>query len=101
LSRLVVVVALLSAVALAAPRPSEEGGLLEQVDLRLRSCSPSLTLRPSLDVLPSALRLKVVVVRSADRTVLGSITTRASGASRQAQLRAVTTHVCREANQLR
>lgn len=101
MSRLIIFVAMISAVALATPRSPDESALLDQVDQRLRTCSPSLTLRPSLDVLPTALRLKVVVVRSADRTVLGSITTRASGASRQAQLRAVTTHVCREANQLR
>ncbi|MFO0593775.1 MAG: hypothetical protein U0228_00655 [Myxococcaceae bacterium] len=100
MSRLVALVALVSSVALAVPRQVEERALFEQVDERLRSCNQSLVLRPSLDVLPGALRLKVVVVRSADRAVLGSITTRASGASREAQLRAVTTQACREARQL-
>jgi hypothetical protein len=46
------------------------------------------------------LRLNVVVLRSADRKFLGSISTKAAGSSRDAQLKAIVTHVCREAEQL-
>ena len=99
-ARLASFLVLLSTAALALPRPAEERALIEAVGQHLRSCQPSLVLQPSLDVLPRALRLKVVVVRPADRAVLGSITTRASGSSREAQLRAVTSHVCREAKHL-
>lgn len=80
----------------------DQRALTDQAARELRACSarPSLVLKPSLEVFPQALRLKVVVLRSADRSVVGSITTRAAGSSRAAQLRAAVAHVCREAGQL-
>lgn len=87
-----------------SPASDEQRELIDQLDRRLRSCEDApprpLVLKPSLEVFPKALRLKVVVMRSSDRAVLGSITTRAAGASRNAQLRAVASQVCREASQL-
>lgn len=98
---LLLAVLISSLTSLAVPREVDDRrALTDQVDRQLRACGTSLVLKPSLEVFPRALRLKVVVLRSADRAVLGSITTRAAGSSRDAQLRAMVAHVCREAGQL-
>jgi hypothetical protein len=118
-ARLVLVPVLLTAaVALAIPRPAysvrwgreavssdEARTLIDQVDRRLRTCDDApprapLVLEPRLAVFPRALELKVLVTRSGDRTVLGSITTRTASSNRDAQLRALVAQVCREAGQL-
>lgn len=63
--------------------------------------SGAIVLRPSLEVLPGALKLNVVGLRSTDRALLGTISTKASGSTRSAQLRAVVKRACHEADQLR
>jgi hypothetical protein len=99
-TRLAILSMLISSLSLAVA--DDQRVLTAQVDRQLRACSggPSRLLKPSLELYPRALQLKVVVLRSTDRAVLGSITTRAAGSSRDAQLRAVVAHVCREAGQL-
>lgn len=62
--------------------------------------STAIVLRPRLEVLPGGLLLRVVGVRGGDQKLLGTISTRASGASRSAQLRAVLSRVCDEAGRL-
>jgi hypothetical protein len=96
-------------------RSPEAHALVEQADRALRDelrrrganvvdSAPAvgaIVLRPSLAVLPQALELKVVGLRSTDRALLGTISTRASGSTRSAQLRAVVQRACREAEELR
>jgi len=109
---------LVASVSLAVPRRAyvvawgregaeseEQRALIDQVDRRLRNCgegtgSQTVVLKPSLEIFPRALKLNVVVMRSADRKFLGSISTKAAGSSRDAQLRAIVTRVCHEADQL-
>lgn len=88
-----------SLTAFGAPR-EETRSLNDQVDQQLRACRTAHVLKPKLEVLPQALRLKVVVLRGSDRAVLGSITTKAGGSNRTAQVRALVAHVCREAGLL-
>ncbi|GMU62377.1 MAG: hypothetical protein AMXMBFR34_41400 [Myxococcaceae bacterium] len=91
----------------------EQRALVEQVDRQLReelerrgadvvdvrsADSSTIVLTARLEVLPGAVRLHVVGLRGADRALLGTISTRASGSSRAAQLRAVVQQVCLEAS---
>lgn len=92
----------------------ERRALIEQVDRRLRdelrrrgatvvdstSESAVIVLTPSLEVLPRGLSLKLVGVRGLDRRVLGAVSMRASGGSRDAVLRAIVARACLEADQL-
>ncbi|MDP1825829.1 MAG: hypothetical protein Q8L48_21380 [Archangium sp.] len=92
----------------------EQRALIEQVDRRLRdelrrcgaavvegpATSSAIVLRPSLEIFPRALKLSLVGVRGGDRKLLGIFSTRAAGSSRDAQLRAIVTRVCRDADQL-
>lgn len=89
--------------ATSADASPERRGLLEQLDRRLRAelrqhgatvldkkdSRASIVLRPSLDVSKRGLKLNLVGLRSADQKLLGSISMKASGASRDAQLRAI------------
>ncbi|MCC6338039.1 MAG: hypothetical protein IT380_29105 [Myxococcales bacterium] len=67
------------------------------VDVRSADSS-TIVLTARLEVLPGAVRLHVVGLRGAERALLGTISTRASGSSRAAQLRAVVKQVCLEAS---
>ncbi|MEW5738165.1 MAG: hypothetical protein AB1938_04530 [Myxococcota bacterium] len=93
----------------------EQRALVEQVDRQLkeelrrhgadvvdaRSVDHStIVLKTRLEVLPGAVRLHVVGLRGVDRALLGSISSKASGASRAAQLKAVVKQVCLEATLL-
>ncbi len=60
----------------------------------------AIILRPNLEILPQGLKLNVVAVRSGDRKILGSISVKAGGSTREAQLRALVRHACSEANEL-
>lgn len=60
----------------------------------------AIVLRPSGEILPSALQLNVVGVRAADQKLLGTISAKASGASRDAQVKALVVRACAEAEQL-
>jgi hypothetical protein len=88
-----------SLTSFGAPR-DDARSLNDQVDRQLRECRTSLVLKPKLEVLPQALKLKVLVMRGTDRAVLGSITTKAGGSNRTAQVRALVAQVCREAGLL-
>lgn len=69
--------------------------VLEQQDERV----PAIVLRPRLEVLPRGLSLNLVGVRSGDKKLLGSISVKAGGATREAQLKALVRHACFEASQ--
>jgi hypothetical protein len=85
--------------ASGADQSAEQRALIAQVDRRLRDeCGDGIEVKPSLEVFPRALKLNLVVLR--DRRLLGTISTKAAGSSREAQLRAVVTRVCHEADQL-
>ncbi|MBL8920443.1 MAG: hypothetical protein JNJ54_16385 [Myxococcaceae bacterium] len=60
----------------------------------------SIVLKPSLEVLPGGLKLSLVSVRAADQKLLGAISTKASGASQKALVRALVARTCNEATQL-
>lgn len=60
----------------------------------------AILLKPRLEIFPKALELNVVGVRGADQKLLGTISMRAAGSSRQAQLKALVTRACAEADQL-
>jgi hypothetical protein len=60
----------------------------------------SIVLKPSLEILPGGLKLSLVSVRAADQKLLGAISTKASGASQKALVRALVTRTCNEATQL-
>ncbi|MFZ5446158.1 MAG: hypothetical protein ACOZQL_39590 [Myxococcota bacterium] len=91
---------------------SERRELVEQADLQLRDAlrrcgaavldgeptPTTIVLRPRLEVLPGGLLLRVVGLR--DEKLLGTIATKATGASRRAQVRAVVSRVCDEASRL-
>lgn len=91
----------------------ERRALIEQFDRRLRSelrrrgatvldrkgTQAAIVLRPSLEVLPQSIRLNLVGVRSADQKLLGNMSMKASGVNRDAQLRAIVTRACLEADQ--
>lgn len=60
----------------------------------------AIVLRPSLEVLPTGgLKLEMIGMRNADQKLLGSVSVKAGGASREAQLRALVKHVCSEADE--
>lgn len=63
-----------------------------------RASRAAIVLKPSLEILPGALKLNLVGVR--DQKLLGTISTRAAGSSRNAQLRAIVGRACLEADQL-
>jgi hypothetical protein len=69
--------------------------VIDQQDSRTRA----IVLRPRLEVLPQGLSLNLVGIRSGDRKLLGSISVKAGGSSREAQLRAIVKHACFEAGQ--
>lgn len=60
----------------------------------------AIILRPNLELLPQGLKLNVLAVRSGDRKILGNISVKAGGSTREAQLRAIVQHACSEANEL-
>lgn len=87
--------------------------LVQQVDLQLREelkrrgafvvdrAGPStILLKPDIEVSPTSMRLNVVGVRAVDQKLLGTISAKASGASRSAQLKALVKRVCAESEQL-
>jgi hypothetical protein len=92
----------------------ERRSLIEEVDRQLRdelrrrgasvvegrTLSSAIVLKPSLEVFPRALTLNLVGVRSADQQLLGTISTRAAGSTRAAQLRAIVARACVEADEL-
>lgn len=92
---------------------AERRAIVEQFDRRFRDelhrrgatvtdqkdTQAAILLRPSLEVLPRGLKLNLVGSRTADQKLLGSISAKASGASRNAQLRALVTRACLEAEQ--
>ena len=86
----------------AGDESAERRALVAQVDRRLRDelqrCGDGLVIEPSLEIFPRALKLNLVVLR--DRRLLGTISTKAAGSSREAQARAIVTRVCHEADQL-
>lgn len=95
----------------ASQASAEQRALVAQADVQLREelrrrgalvgasdTRAAIVLTPSLEVFPTGLRLNLVGVR--DRSLLGTISTRASGSTREAQLRAVVQRACREADQL-
>ncbi len=93
---------------------AEQRALIDEVDSQLRaelrkrgasivdgaSVASAIVLRPSIEILPSALRLNVIGVRGADQKLLGTISAKAAGSSRSAQLKALVTRACAEAEQL-
>lgn len=87
--------------------------LVQQIDQQLRDelmrrgasvvdrIGPStILLKPDIEVLPTAMRLNVVGVRAVDQKLLGTISAKASGASRSAQMKALVKRVCAESEQL-
>lgn len=90
----------------------ERRGLIEQADRQLRdelrrrgafvvdaqTSAATIVLKPSLEIFPRALELNLVGVR--DQKLLGTISTRAAGSNRDAQLRAIVNRACVEADQL-
>lgn len=69
--------------------------VLERQDERVSA----IVLRPRLEILPRGLSLELVGVRSGDKKLLGSISVKAGGATREAQLKALVRHACFEASQ--
>jgi hypothetical protein len=65
-----------------------------------RAGRTAIVLSSRLEVLPGAMKLQVLGVRRADRKLLGSISMKASGASRTAQLKAIVKRASHEADQL-
>ena len=60
--------------------------------------SHAIVLKPSLEIFPRALKLNVVGVR--DQRLLGTISTKAAGSNREAQLKAIVGRACVEAELL-
>ncbi len=60
----------------------------------------AIVLRPSVEILPSALQLNVVGTRAGDQKLLGTISAKASGSNRDAQVKALVSRACAEAEQL-
>ena len=95
-------------------RSAEKRAVVEQFDRKLRdelhrrgaivldrdNHSPAIVLRPRLEVTAKGLRLNLVALRSGDQQLLGSISLKAAGASREAQVRALVTRACLEAEEL-
>lgn len=120
-TRLMLVLATLSATQVAGATArvyavtwSQGGTLIDQVDRQLRdelrrrgatvidgdASRAAIVLKPSLEVLPGALKLSVIGVRNADHKLLGAISTKASGKSQQALVKALVSRTCSEAAQL-
>lgn len=88
----------------------ESRALVAQADRQLRDelmrrgasvveqSSQAIVLKPSLEVFPRALKLNVVGVR--DQRLLGTISTKAAGSNREAQLKAIVGRACVEAELL-
>ena len=90
----------------------ERRALIEQADRQLRdelrrrgafvveaqTSAATIVLKPSLEIFPRALKLNLVGVR--DQKLLGTISTKAAGSNRDAQLRAIVNRACVEADQL-
>ncbi|MDP1826260.1 MAG: hypothetical protein Q8L48_23535 [Archangium sp.] len=97
--------------ATSADASPERRVLIEQFDRRLRAelrdrgatvldkkdHRAAVVLAPRLDVSKRGLKLNLVGLRSADQKLLGSVTMKASGSSRDAQLRAIVTRAGLEA----
>ncbi len=97
----------------AAEATPERRALMEKLDRQLRDelrrrggtvidkkgAASAIVLRPSLEVLPKGLELNLVGVRDADQKLLGSVSVKAAGASRDAQLRALVARACLEVDQ--
>lgn len=58
----------------------------------------AIILRPRLDVTALGVQLEMIGVRSADQHLLGSVWVKATGSSRDAQLKAIATRACVEAD---
>lgn len=99
--------------AVSWARQAESSALVSELDRQLRDelvrrgasvvekVGPTtVVLKPSLQVLPGALRLDVLGVRAVDQQLLGTINAKASGASRTAQLKALVKHVGAESEAL-
>ena len=96
-------------------RTAEKRAVVEQFDRALRDelrrrgatvlgpndRSPAIVLRPRLEISSKGLKLNLVAVRSGDQELLGSICVKAAGSSRDAQVRALVTRACLEADDLR
>lgn len=79
----------------------KRGAFVLDVRDYIDGAAPSaIVLRPSVEILPSALQLNVVGLRAADQKLLGTISAKASGANRDAQVKALVSHACAEAEQL-
>lgn len=87
---------------------SVEGrALIAQADRQLRdelqrrgasvveSARAAIVLKPSLEIFPKALKLNVIGVR--DQKLLGTISMKAAGSNRDAQLKALVSRACSEA----
>ena len=59
----------------------------------------AIILRPRLDVSERGLELNLLGVRSSDRQLLGNVSMKATGSSRNAQVRALVRRACLEADQ--
>lgn len=87
---------------------TEARALIAQADRQLRdelqrrgasvveSASTAIVLKPSLEIFPKALKLNVIGVR--DQKLLGTISMKAAGSNRDAQLKAIVTRACAEAD---
>jgi hypothetical protein len=71
--------------------------VMEYIDGTLPS---AIVLRPSVEILPSALQLNVIGTRAGDQKLLGTISAKASGSNRDAQVKALVSRACAEAEQL-
>lgn len=92
---------------------AENRALIEQCDRQMRAelhrrgatvtdrkdAHTAIVLRPTLEVVPQGLKLEMIGMRNADKKLLGSVSVKAGGSSRAAQLRALVKHVCSEADE--
>ena len=97
----------------AAEASPERRALMAKFDVQLRdelrrrgatvidkkSGVPAIVLRPSLEVTPKGLKLNMIGLRGADQKLLGSVSVKAAGSTRDAQLRAIVSQACSEADQ--
>lgn len=88
----------------------ERSALTAQVDRQLRDelrrrgatvverpgATAAIVLKPSLEIFPRALKLSLVGVR--DQKLLGTFSTKAAGSNRDAQLKAIVSRACLEAD---
>lgn len=87
---------------------AERRSLVAQADRQLRdelkrrgasvveSAQAAIVLKPSLEIFPGALKLSVIGVRN--QKLLGTISMKAAGSNRDAQLRAIVSRACVEAD---